>query len=297
MKKQNEEKRFISIFNDYGFKVTFGNEENTLFLKKALQALIASDVPIEKLTFSNTEIKGFTNDSRSGYIDIFCEDKNGNQFIVEMQQYDMNYFLHRLKYYAFHKFDVMVKKGEYRFNNLKKIYAIVIVPEKMFPKYKEYHHIVKNYNQHHELIDDQISYIVVELGKFEKTESQLSSNLDKLLFFMKTIDSAVVNEQLPDYFSEEWLSNAIRVLETSNFTQEERAMYQIGLAKRGAYIQHIEDEKTKEREKVTKEVEKKTKELLAIKLINQEKLSLMEIADFVELTLKDVKTLKEKMKK
>ncbi len=42
---------FIPIISDYGFKVTFGNEVNTLFLRKALQALIDSDVLIKEVKF------------------------------------------------------------------------------------------------------------------------------------------------------------------------------------------------------------------------------------------------------
>jgi hypothetical protein len=46
MELYNDNERFISILSDYGFKATFGNESDTTFLKKALQALIKSPVPI-----------------------------------------------------------------------------------------------------------------------------------------------------------------------------------------------------------------------------------------------------------
>ena len=42
---------FIPIISDYGFKATFGNEANTLFLRRALQALIKSDIPIKEVKF------------------------------------------------------------------------------------------------------------------------------------------------------------------------------------------------------------------------------------------------------
>ena len=37
---------FIAFTSDYGFKATFGSESDTLFLRKALQALIKSPIPI-----------------------------------------------------------------------------------------------------------------------------------------------------------------------------------------------------------------------------------------------------------
>ena len=46
---------FIPLISDYGFKVTFGNEHNTLFLRRALQAFIASPVPIEYVEFLPNE--------------------------------------------------------------------------------------------------------------------------------------------------------------------------------------------------------------------------------------------------
>jgi hypothetical protein len=36
---------YLPSTSDYGFKVTFGNPHNTEFLRRALQALIRSEVP------------------------------------------------------------------------------------------------------------------------------------------------------------------------------------------------------------------------------------------------------------
>jgi len=43
--------KFISILSDYGFKLTFADESDTTFLKRALQALIQSKFPIKKYNF------------------------------------------------------------------------------------------------------------------------------------------------------------------------------------------------------------------------------------------------------
>lgn len=73
----NNDERFISILSDYGFKVTFGNESDTRFLRKALQALIQSPVAIAKIEFIESEIRSLTKDSRSGVYDIACVDERG----------------------------------------------------------------------------------------------------------------------------------------------------------------------------------------------------------------------------
>ena len=57
-------KRFISILSDFGFKRIFGNETDTRFLRKALQVLIKSDVPISEVEFDNTVYQGTSEATR-----------------------------------------------------------------------------------------------------------------------------------------------------------------------------------------------------------------------------------------
>jgi PD-(D/E)XK nuclease family transposase len=80
------------------FKVVFGNERNTLFLRRALQALIQSEVPIVDVSFDRNTFDAVVKDSRSrgGIYDLACVDENGTHFIVEMQVSDAPYFLQRM---------------------------------------------------------------------------------------------------------------------------------------------------------------------------------------------------------
>ncbi|HEX8426844.1 hypothetical protein [Hymenobacter sp.] len=58
-----DDQHFIPLISGYGFKVTFGNEANSLFLRRALQALIQSDTAIEQVTFLPNELSRLTKDS------------------------------------------------------------------------------------------------------------------------------------------------------------------------------------------------------------------------------------------
>ena len=58
----------IPFTSDYGFKVTFGNEDNTWLLCRALQALIGSERTIVDVVFDKTTFEGITRDSRSGVL-------------------------------------------------------------------------------------------------------------------------------------------------------------------------------------------------------------------------------------
>jgi predicted transposase/invertase (TIGR01784 family) len=153
----NEKERFIPIISDYGFKVTFGNESDTRFLKKALQALVSSPIPIREITFVTNEVKGITIDSRGSIYDLSCVDENNNHFIVEMQLSEYPEFIQRMKFYSLHRFNTLVKKGKYTFDNLPKIYCIGILATNIFPQIADYHNIAVLRNGKGELIDDQMT--------------------------------------------------------------------------------------------------------------------------------------------
>ena len=127
------EKKFISLLSDYGFKVAFADESNTLFLRKALQALIKSKTPIKKVQFLRNEFVGITEESRGGVFDLVCEDEKQRTFIVEMQLGYYKHFIQRAKFYAFQKFNTLVEKGEYKFDNLTPIYCIGFLAKGIFP--------------------------------------------------------------------------------------------------------------------------------------------------------------------
>lgn len=119
-----ENQRFNPIVSDDGLKATFGNEANSLFLRTALQALIQSEVPIREVKFDKNAFDALTTDSRSGIFDISCIDERGNQFIVEMQLGHAPHFVQRMKFYALHKFNTLVERGQFDYANLPRLYAI-----------------------------------------------------------------------------------------------------------------------------------------------------------------------------
>ena len=88
---------YILIISDYGFKATFGNEADSLFLRTALQALIKSATPIREVKFDKNAFEGLTVDSREAGSSIYpAPTRKGNQFIVEMQLGDAPHFVQRM---------------------------------------------------------------------------------------------------------------------------------------------------------------------------------------------------------
>ncbi len=221
---------FIPIISDYGFKATFGNEANTLFLRKALQALINSEVPIKEVKFDKNTFEGITQDSRSGIFDLACTDENDNHFIVEMQYGDAPYFVQRMKFYALHKFNAMVKRGKFDYGTLTKIYCVAILANDILP-YPQFHSVANLQNEQGELIDNQMTFITVELDKFTLQEVDCQTDLQKLIYTMKTIHTVTQTTQFPKFWDEAWLKVAIDELDSRKMTPDEKASLEILIAR------------------------------------------------------------------
>ena len=268
----NDNERFISILSDYGFKVTFGNESDTRFLRRALQALIQSPVAIAKVEFIESEIPGLTKDSRSGIYDIACVDERGNQFIVEMQLSKYPDFIQRMKFYSFYRLNTLIRKGKYKFEGLPKIYCIGILAANIFPDVADYHNVATLRNEKGELIDDQTTFITVELAKFKKRLANVQTDLDKLIYTMKTTHKATRPKQFPQFWNEEWLEVAIKELDTRQMSPEKRMAYEMTISANALAIQN-------EIRKI-EEAEMRVKTETVTKAIKGSKLTIEEIAEY-----------------
>ena len=263
---------FIPIISDYGFKATFGNEANTLFLRKALQALINSEVPIKEVKFDKNTFEGITQDSRSGIFDLACTDENDNHFIVEMQYGDAPYFVQRMKFYALHKFNAMVKRGKFDYGTLTKIYCVAILANDILP-YPQFHSVANLRNEQGELIDNQMTFITVELDKFTLQEVDCQTDLQKLIYTMKTIHTVTQSTQFPKFWDEEWLKVAIDELDSRKMTPDEKASLEILIARNAEAVN---------REK--RQLQKSVSNLLSLNLLTIEQIatSLGTSVDFVK---------------
>jgi len=261
MKIEKAESKFISLLSDYGFKIVFADESDTTFLKKALQALIQSDIPIQTITFLKNEFVGLTDEDRGGVYDLVCEDEKKRTFIVEMQLGHYKYFIQRAKFYAFQKFNTMVEKGKYRYDNLTPIYCIGFLAESIFHQSKEYYHFGRLKNQKGQEMDDQISHVIVEIAKFEKEQEQITTDLDKLIYLMKNLERIQQEDQLPKFLSEDWIEQAMEKLDKSKMSSEQRMQYEMMMARNASIIEILKD---KEKKQIAKKLKEKGVEVSVI---------------------------------
>ncbi len=283
----SENSIFIPLISDYGFKATFGNEANTLFLRRALQALIKSEVPIKEVKFDKNTFEGITQDGRSGIFDLACTDENNNHFIVEMQYGDAPYFVQRMKFYALHKFNAMVKRGKFDYGTLTKIFCVAILANNILP-YSNYHTLANLRNERAELFDEQMTFITVELDKFILQEADCQTDLQKLIFTMKTIHTVTQPIQFPKFWDEEWLKVAIDELDSRRMTPDEKASLEILIARNAESVK-AESRKIKQAI-VQKNIETVTKAL-------SKGLDIETIADIADVSIDFVRSIQQQLLK
>ncbi len=287
MNLYNDSERFISILSDYGFKVTFGNESDTRFLKKALQALINSPRAIQEVRFTQNEIQGLTKDSRSGIYDLFCTDVSGDEFIVEMQLSEYPEFIQRMKFYALYRLNTLIRKGKYKFEGLPKIYCIGILAANIFSDIIDYHNIAVLKNEKNELVDDQMTFVTVELNKFNKQLSDVQTDLDKLIYTMKKVNTVSEPTQFPPFWSEEWLEAAIKELDTRAMTPEKRLAYEMTISANALAV--------KNENKKIEEVKNQEKENFINSLLQQTDFDIVKIATLSGASVEFVESVQQKI--
>ena len=103
--------KYINPFTDFGFKKIFGEEAGKPLLIDFLNALLPQQNKIADLNFKNTEQPGQKDADRRAVYDIYCENENGEKFIVELQKAKQNYFNERTIYYSTFPIREQAEKG------------------------------------------------------------------------------------------------------------------------------------------------------------------------------------------
>ncbi len=184
--------KYINPFTDFGFKKIFGEEASKTLLIDFLNALLPIDNKVKDLTFRNPEQLGTAGADRKAIYDIYCQNTVGEKFIVELQKAKQNYFKERTIYYSTFPIREQAEKGEWNYN-LKAVFCVGIL-DFTFDDYaseKERHevvHTVKLKDQNGKTFYEKLTYIYLEMPNFTLGEEELSTRLDKWLYFIKHLE-------------------------------------------------------------------------------------------------------------
>ena len=217
--------KYINPYTDYGFKYLFGTEPNKDITLELLNALLQGKEVIKSLTLLPTEQLGDTKDDRRSVFDIYCKNEKGEKIIIEMQKADQQWFKDRSVYYSSFPIRQQGEKGQWRFG-LKAVYTIGIL-DFVFDEDKDdkeyYHHVVQLMDVNTKTVFyDKLTYIYLEMPKFQKTEAELKTMTDKWLYALKNLPRLL---ERPAALQERIFKKFFEVAEIGNLSKEEYAKY------------------------------------------------------------------------
>ncbi|MEZ4771555.1 MAG: Rpn family recombination-promoting nuclease/putative transposase [Bacteroidia bacterium] len=219
--------RYVNPLTDFGFKKLFGTEPNKSLLIDFLNQILPSRHQIKDLSYSNTEQLGSLDLDRKAIFDLYCIGESGERFIVEIQKAKQNFFKDRSLYYSSFPIQEQAKKGDWDYR-LDPVYTVGIL-DFIFDDHKkeaELLHIVELKNQRCEVFYDKLKFIYIELPKFTKNESELSSHFDKWLYVFRHL--ANLNNR-PQALQEKVFGKLFEAAEIARFTPEEKDAYEESL--------------------------------------------------------------------
>lgn len=220
--------RYINPYTDFAFKLLFGTELNKDLLISFLNALLQGEEVIENVTYLNAEHLGTQERDRRAIFDIYCENDRGEKFIVEMQKGEQAFFKDRSIYYATFPIREQAIKGGLWNYELKAVYTIGIlnfVFDDTDPDY--FHHEVKLVDMRSKKVFfDKLSFIYLEMPKFNKEEDELETMFDKWMFVLRNLSRLL---ERPVALQERVFERLFRAAEIANFNKRELVEYEDSL--------------------------------------------------------------------
>ena len=178
--------RYINPYTDFGFKKLFGTEMNKDLLASFINSLLHGREQIKELSYLNTEHLGTGESDRRAVFDVYCENEYGEKFLVEMQRGEQQFFKDRSLYYATFPIREQARRGDWDYE-LQRVYVIGILNFSFDGTHpdKYSHEVQLREEDTHEVFYDKLTFIYLEMPKFNKPAEELDGMFEKWLFVLK----------------------------------------------------------------------------------------------------------------
>ncbi|WP_181305826.1 Rpn family recombination-promoting nuclease/putative transposase [Rufibacter sp. XAAS-G3-1] len=222
--------RYINPFTDYGFKKLFGEEPNKDLLLDFLNVLLQEEQgEIIDLTYLKSEHLGTGELDRKAIFDLYCENEKGEKFIVELQKTKQNFFKDRTVYYSTFPIREQAKRADWNYE-LKAVYTIAILDfvfdeDKQDPAKFRYD-IKLSDTETKEVFYDKLTFIYLEMPKFNKTIEELETRFDKWLYVIRNLNRL---DKVPEKLRERVFEKLFETAEIAKFTPEQIRSYEDSL--------------------------------------------------------------------
>ena len=221
--------KYINPYTDFGFKKLFGTPLNKDLLISFLNSLFDGKEVVRDLTYLNGESLGNGYGDRRAIFDVYCENEQGETFIVEMQKAEQQFFKDRSVFYSTFPIQNQGKKGIWDFK-LKGVYTIGILdfvfPNHEYPQDSLRHEVTLVDVDDKHVFYDKLTFLYLEMPKFTKGEEELKTLYDKWLFVLHNLSRLM---KRPATLQERIFTRLFEQAEIARYTPEERQDYEDSL--------------------------------------------------------------------
>ncbi len=215
---------FLDPKSDLAFKKLFGTTAHKNILIDFLNTILER-IEGEKIIdiVLNDPYNGQeTPHLKLSIVDVRCTDQKNNQYIVELQANKQNDYAARAQYYSSLALSRQLAKKE-AYKKLVPVIFVGILDFILFESkdYISHHYILNTKTQTHDL--KHLEFHFIELDKFNKNLEELTTLLDKWIYFFK---NAFMLNKIPEAFNEyPALKEAFTLLEQGNWSKKELEEY------------------------------------------------------------------------
>ena len=207
--------KYADLLDDDVFKLVFGRESTKDVMIEFLNQMI-TDRNIVDLEFLDKEMHPVERDQKGSVYDMFCKTDDGSRIIVEVQRRKQPFYPERAIYYSTFQIQRQVDAGAEYYDFLP-VYVVNILNFTMSNETddSEVKSVYRLYNERtHSLLTDRVTFIFLELGKFNKTLNELDGNvLDGMCFCFKNMTTLA---ERPDILRHKVFEKIFEVTELLN---------------------------------------------------------------------------------
>ena len=223
--------KYINPFTDYGFKRLFGEEPSKELLLDFLNELLKQEQGrIINMTYLNADRLGSSMDDRRAVFDLYCENEQGEKFIVELQKTKQKFFKYRTVYYSTFPIREQAQRGSDWDFELKAVYTVAILDfifdEDKAEKEKYRYDVKLTDIETCKVFYDKLTFIYLEMPKFSKPVKALESRFDKWMYILRNLNKL---DRIPEELREGIFSKLFEVAEIARFSPQEVQAYEDSL--------------------------------------------------------------------
>ena len=221
MHKERTVQRYVDILTNGGFKALFGDINNKEAVMAIINALLPEHRQVADIEYLPTERQGQMEDNKEYRYDFMCRDSSGAMFIVELQRYREKSWFKRCVSYAARAYDRQNRRGENY--DVPPVYLIGLMgteidhPDSEFWRDRYVSEYTFREKEAHDLLDETIVIIFAELVRFDKTESECTTDVDRMLFILKNMGRL---DRQPELLRREIYTKIFEACEIARFNED-----------------------------------------------------------------------------